>query len=32
VGFTANQINECVTRINENFVDGETNVGFLGLP
>lgn len=32
VGFSASEINECVTRINENFTDGEVNGGFLGLP
>jgi hypothetical protein len=27
---TPSQINECVSKINENFVDGETDNGFLG--
>lgn len=29
---TASEINECVSKINENFVDGAMDGGFLGLP
>lgn len=30
--FSASQINDCASKINENFVDGQQNNGFLGLP
>ncbi len=30
--FSASDLNDCVSSINENFVDGTQNNGFLGLP